>query len=125
MADCVLLNDGSKVLLNDGSSCVLLNGPDVDAEAPFYPLRKKQQRKVRVELSFEVKGTARTKLKYSFEIKGKLKQILAERFDLNGGLKVKVTRSMRIEDEFGHERYIKEKLLKILALTYLLKSLED
>ena len=120
------------ILLNDGSSCILLNGveieaPDVDAEAPYFPIKKKQQRKQRVELSFEVKGKARSKVKTAFEIKGSLKRIIAERFGTNGKLKRTVTESIRVFDELGRKDYRQRRHneLNSLVLAFLVNEMAD
>jgi len=133
MADCVVLNDGtSLILLNDGSSCILLNGveieaPDVDAEAPYFPLGKKQIKKQRVELSFETKGTVRARLEAVFEIKGSLKRIVAERIQTQGSLKKTVTESLRVFNEIGRKDYRQRchNELQTLVLAFLLNELDD
>ena len=133
MADCVVKNDGGLILLNDGSSCILLNeveieAPDVDAEAPYYPLRKKKQPiKQIVECGFEIHGTLRKKLKSIFKTKGSLKRIIAERIQTQGSLKQKVTESIRIMDEIGHRRYRSRcrNELQTLVLMYLVNEFDD
>jgi len=133
MADCVVLNDGtSLILLNDGSSCILLNGQEVvvqdtDAEAPYYPLRKKQPIKQIVECEFKTHGTLRKKLKSIFKTRGSLKRILTEKIQTQGSLKQTVTESIRVMDEIGHRQY-RERCrneLQTLVLMYMVNELDD
>jgi len=99
-ADCIALNDGSRILLNDGTSCILLNvqtGTDIVGTHAVPLVGPRPQQLIPVEFSFWLKSCLITKTGMRFCIKSPLLRQIESSIKIKSSLLREVTQSFKVK----------------------------